>query len=215
MRSSFDFRLVWGLGLVALGGLLLLQNMGLWSGTGVLWVALFGVTGLVFLFGLVQDRSRWWMAIPGFTLLGLGATIALGELLPPVGGPLGGAVFLGSIGLGFLAVYLLRRDYWWAIIPAGVLGTLAVVAGIAERIPGMDSGAVLFLGLAATFLVLALLPAGRGRQAWAIFPAAALGIMGLLMGAAFGSAARVFWPVALILVGLLFILRTGLGRRPS
>jgi hypothetical protein len=212
-RSSIDLRLVWGLGLVVLGALLLLQNMGFLGGTRTLWAALLAAGGVSFLVGLAQDRSHWWLAIPGFTLLGLGLTIALGELAPGVGGWLGGTVFLASIGLSFIVVFILRPDYWWALIPAGTLATLAVVAGLSGRVAGLDSGALLFLGLAATFLVLALLPQGRGRQTWAVFPAAVLGIMGLLMGAAFGTTARVFWPIALILVGLLFILRTGRGRR--
>lgn len=46
--------------------------------------------------------------------------------------PLAGPAFLGSIGVGFALVYLADRSHWWAIIPGGVLGTLAAVAAIDE-----------------------------------------------------------------------------------
>ncbi|HET7012168.1 MAG TPA: hypothetical protein VFI11_15435 [Anaerolineales bacterium] len=214
MRSSIDLRLVWGLGLVVLGGLLLLQNLDILRGGGILWAVLVGLLGAALLIGLIQDRSRWWLAIPGITLLGLSATIALGDLLPTVASVFGGGLFLASIGLSFVVVYLLRQDFWWAIIPAGTLISLAMVTAVGDRLGGFDSGAILFLGLAVTFLILALLPEGRGRQAWAVFPAAGLGIVALLAGAAFGSAARIFWPAALIALGLVFILRT-IRRRPA
>jgi hypothetical protein len=215
MRASSDYRLFVGLGLILFGGLLLLQTMGLLGVGGLLWAAVFGLAGAGFLVALIQDRTRWWAAIPGLTLLGLGTLIAVGDLFPRTADVAGGAIFLGSISLAFWVVFLLRRDFWWAIIPAGILATLAIVAGVAERLAGIDSGGVFFLGLAATFLILYLLPEGQGRQRWAIFPAAALGLMGLGLGLLSGSAARFVWPAALILFGLYFVLRAAMGRRPA
>ncbi len=215
MRSSSDFRLFVGLALILVGGLLLLQTMGVLDVGGLLWAALAAVAGVGFLVALLLDRSRWWAVIPGLTLLGLGALIAIGDLFPRYAEIAGGAIFLGSISLAFWAVFLLRRDFWWAIIPAGTLATLAIVAGIAERLPGMDSGGIFFLGLAATFLILYLLPVGRGHQRWAIFPAAVLGLMGLGIAVASGPAARLVWPAVLILFGLYFVLRAAIGRRPA
>jgi hypothetical protein len=215
MRSSWDFRYLVGVGLIVVGGLLMLQTMGILDVGGLLWAALFAAAGIAFLFALFQDRSRWWAVIPGLTLLGLAAAIASGDLFPRFAAVAGGAIFLGSLALAFSVIFLLRPDFWWAIIPAGTLATLAVVTGVADRLAGVDSGGILFLGLAATFLILYLLPEGRGRQRWSIFPAAVLGLMGLGTGLLSGSVARLVWPAVLILLGLYFILRAGIGRRPA
>jgi hypothetical protein len=77
----------------------------------------------------------------------------------------------------------------------------------------MDTGGVFFLGLAVTFLVLFFLPESRGRQTWAIFPAAVLGVMGLGFGLLSGSTARLIWPAVLILLGLFFIARAAMRRQ--
>jgi hypothetical protein len=95
-----------------------------------------------------------------------------------------------------------------------VLSTLAIVAGFDElNIRGIDTGGLFFLGLGGTFLLLALLTGQRGeRQTWAFIPAAVLLIMGLLIGTPwlgriwFGYLDNL-WPVALILVGLFWVLR--------
>ena len=213
MRSSSDYRILIGVAFILFGGLLLLQTMGVLEIGGLLWALVFGVLGAGFLAALIQDRSRWWAVIPGMTLLGLGTLVAVGELLPGVAANAGGAIFLGSISLAFVLVYILRRDFWWAIIPAGTLATLALVAGLSERLPGLDTGTVFFLGLGTTFLILYLLPQGLGRQTWAIFPAASLGVVGLAIGLFSGSVARFVWPVFLILIGLFFIARAAMGRR--
>ena len=213
MRSSSDYRILVGVAFILFGGLLLLQTMGILEIGGLIWAVILGILGVGFLVALVQDHSRWWAAIPGMTLLGLATVIALGELAPRAEGAAGGAIFLGSISLAFWVVYLLRRDFWWAIIPGGVLATLALVAGVSERLPGVDTGAIFFLGLGTTFLILYLLPQGLGRQTWAIFPAGGLGLVGLAIGLFSGSVARFVWPVLLILIGLFFIARAAMGRR--
>jgi hypothetical protein len=112
------------------------------------------------------------------------------------------------LGLGFWVVYLVRRAYWWAIIPAGVLFTLALVAGLSETMAGNAGGWVFFLGLSATFGLVYLLPTNEGRRIWALYPAAALLAMAVLIMAAMGQVVNVLWPAALILAGIYMVYRT-------
>ncbi len=206
--KRWDLRVVFGAILVLSGVLFLLDNLGVLKGAGDLfWAVLFAVAGGAFICRFATDRQHWWALIPGFTLLGLATVLAL-ELLP-LGdtGAISGGLFLASIGAAFWAIYLTRRDFWWALIPGGVLVTLGVVAAIGEKVKGEAVGGIFFLGLAATFGGLWALPMTQGRQTWAAIPAVILGIMGvaLLAGAAVGLSYVL--PAALIIVGLYLLWR--------
>jgi hypothetical protein len=187
------------LGLVALGLLALLGDLGVFAGIGRLFgLLLFGAAGLIVLRTYRDDPSRIWTLPVGFGLLGL-AVASLDV-------PWGGGAFLGSIGLGFLAVWLSdqKRERWWALIPAGVLLTLGVVAVYDEWLGGRGDvgGTLFFLGLAATFAALYLMPSVN--QSWAIWPALGLGIVALLTVSFQGG-----WivPIALIALGAWLLTR--------
>ena len=208
-----DSRLIIGLLLIAGGIIYLLQNMGLITWGSLVWAAGFFIGGLVFLGWFVRDRSAWWTLIPGMALLGLGSIMALEVINPALENSWGGSLFLGSIGLSFWLIYLRDRSFWWAIIPGGVLMTLALVAGLDNVELLIDTGGIFFLGLGVTFLLVALLPTAEGRMTWAFFPAAALLVMGVLIGVGFERAINYLWPVALIIGGLVLLLRA--ARRPA
>jgi hypothetical protein len=188
-----DRRTQIGLGLVALGLLALLGDLGVFAGIGRLFgLLLFGAAGLIVLRTYRDDPSRMWTLPVGFGLLGL-AVASLDV-------PWGGGAFLAAIGLGFLAIWLSdeTRERWWALIPAGVLLTLGVVAVYDEWLGGRGdvAGTLFFLGLAATFAALYLMPSVN--QTWAIWPALGLGIVALLTVSFQGG-----WivPIALIALG--------------
>jgi hypothetical protein len=208
----YESRVLWGVVLIALGGVLLLQAFGLldWLMT-LFWVLAFGVAGAAFLIVFLSDQSRWWAVIPGFTLLGLAALIGLDWLWPAAGEALGGTVFLGGIGLSFWAVYFLRREQWWAVIPGGVLFTLALVAALPDDLEGTAGAGVLFLGIGLTFALLSFVSAAQGRMTWARIPAAILGAMGVLFILAATPLGNL-WPVALILFGLYLLYRMVVSR---
>lgn len=200
---------IWiALGLVIGGVLLLLYNLNVFGQRGTtVGAGLFVVGGAVFLGVFAHDRRQWWAAIPGCTLLGL----ALSSLLGPGAGAWSGLAFLGSIGVGFAIVYLSDREQWWALIPAGALLTVGSVSALPDR----GQGGALFLGLAATFAVVALAPTPHGRQTWAWFPAAGLAVLAALFLRGVGNLVRLYWPVALILVGLFLVTRCWVrSRRP-
>ncbi|WP_269089290.1 hypothetical protein [Thermus thermamylovorans] len=121
----------------------------------------------------------------------------------------GGALFLLGAGFGFAGVYAADRGQWWALIPGGILLSLAAVALVEGLFPGTDAGFLLFLGLALTFGLLFLL----GHR-WALWPA-----LGVLVPLGLGSPPlRGFLayalPLALILSGGYLFWR-GLGRNPQ
>jgi hypothetical protein len=212
MRRS-DGRLLVGLLLIAGGVIYLLQNLGLITWGTLVWAVVFAAGGLAFLSWLLRDRGAWWALIPGLTLLGLSGLMALDVVNPTFGDRWGGSLFLGSIALSFWIIYLRDRNFWWAVIPGGVLLTLAVVAGIENLTLPIDTGGIFFIGLGLTFLLLALLP-GQGIQLrWAFIPAAALLVMGMLIGVGFERAINYLWPLALIIGGAALLWRA--MRRPA
>ena len=209
--KRFDARTVNTVGailLIVVGILLLLQNFGILGGVvALIWSLIFAAGGLIFLYMFLTNRTQWWAIIPGFALLGLAALIALDQFLPRVGDVLGGTIFLGGIGLAFWVIYFLNREHWWAVIPGGVMFTVALVAGLDAVFEGAETGGVVLLGIGLTFGLLSLLPTPQGRMRWALIPAAVLLVMGLLITAATTGILEYLWPAALIVVGLYLLFR--------
>lgn len=183
-----------GFALVGLGAFFLLANLGIFGFSDFLPALLFFGGSALFLRHFNSDRDEhWWALIPGFALLAIALAI--------VGGPFSGGLFLGTVGLGFVAVYVNDPRNWWAVIPGGVLLTLGLTA--APLIPFVDDGIIFFLGLTATFVTLYRLPAGKGRQQWARYPALgtlALSIM-IAFDELFGGFDNVLLSVVLLAAG--------------
>ncbi|MCO6452374.1 MAG: hypothetical protein J5I90_16465 [Caldilineales bacterium] len=203
--------LIWGGLLILLGLGLLLQNLGffdfgdLW---GLIFSALFIVGGAAFLMVYVQDQENWWALIPGFILLGIGAGVGLALLPLPFADQLTGPVIVGGISLAFWAVFIVNREQWWAVIPGGILLSVAVMIFLTEFLPDEYAVGVMFLGMALTFVVVALLPNPEGkRMTWAFIPAAVFVVIGFIVNApAFAEYLPVVGALALIIGGaaLLF-----------
>ncbi len=197
--KRFEPRLVFGLLLILGGGLALAQSMGyLEDASDIFWGGIFIASGLGFLTLLIG--GHWWSVFPGFTLLAIGISIVLPQSVESFGG----AVFLGVIALSFWVSYLTApRDRWWALIPAGVITTLAGMTIASERVGGFQTAGLFFLGLAFTFLLVALLAGMR----WAYWPALALGIMGVLGLASLLEMANYVYAVILIGAGGYLLIR--------
>ncbi len=215
--KRFDMRIVLAVLLILGGIIFLLQNVGVIGPLqGYLFALLFALGGLAFLGVLATDRAQWWAAIPGGVLLDLGLIIALGEANSR--GALRfpedwiGGIFLLGIGLTFFLVFFLRPEFWWAIIPAGVLSSLGLTAGFSSSLP-FDSGALLFLGMGLTFALLGLLPVNNKRMTWPWIPAAVLIVLGLVVLSSSLNWFQYIWPVVLILAGGFLLLR-GFARQP-
>lgn len=169
--------------------------------------------GLPFLAIYLQRPERKWPLIP----FGVLAAISIIPLL---------TLFTSDDAIGFLVlfffaipfgvVYMLNPRSWWALIPAGGFATIGVVVLIAtimlEDRPSGDVltekivGGVLFLGWGLTFLALWLRRASA-RTGWAIYPAAALGLLALVTFILGEDGLNYALPIAIITGGLLLLYR--------
>lgn len=199
MMKRLDPRVILGAVLVLGGGLLFAQQLGyLKSASDVFWGSIFLIAGLAFLSLLFG--GHWWSVFPGFTLAALGVIILLGDRL----GDFSGMVILGGVALAFWFVYISDRSRWWALIPAGVLTTLAVITVLPERLGDFETGGIFFLGLALTFVLVALL----ANMRWAYYPAAVLGVLGILTTASLMEWSAYIWAVVLLVGGGFLIVRS-------
>lgn len=206
-------RIVWGILLVLGGVALLLENLNVIRIGGALWGFILAVAGLVFLFEYMRNRMRWWPLIPGITLLAVALTILLDVAFPRIGGILGGMIVLGGIGISFVLVYLVDQSNWWAVIPAGVLLTLALMSVLENLDLGFDTGGFFMLGIGLTFFVLSVLPGPHGSLKWAAIPGGVLVVIGVIILAVTEQAFQAIWPVLLILLGLFIAVRALLPGR--
>jgi hypothetical protein len=197
MMKRFDYRILIGGALILGGILMLLDQTGIVKGaTSIFWAGVLAIGAAIFLFWFFSDRTRWWAAIPGFTLAGMAASSLL---LDRIGW--GGLALLGGIGLGFWAIYFTSRERWWAIIPGGVLVTLGITSVMTDAYGVMDSGGVFFVGLGLTFVLVALL----AKMKWAFIPAAVLLLLGFFLGTPFVGILEYVWIGVLLVAGVVLV----------
>ena len=204
-----NFNTIFGILLIAAGVLLGLQQFGYLSGNvgDAIFTGVWAIGAIYFANLYLRDRMQWWFALIAFILASMTLTNLLNLLVPSLGDNIGGAIFLGAIGAGFLVAYARQRANWWAIIPAGVLFTLAVIS-VVDNFPGVlpfESGALLFFGIGLTFLTISFMNIEGQRFSWALIPAIVLIAFGVFVG--FGQTAswNIIWPALIILFGAYFL----------
>jgi hypothetical protein len=206
MRASYR---VWiGAVMILAGVIFLVDNLNLITISPYIWGILLIAGGLFFLYIYAADRTQWWSVIPSFIFLGLGAIALLVTAFPEVQGELIPTIILGAIGLSFVVVYLSDRENWWAIIPAGILVSLALALGVSSATGGLGLVSILFLGIGLTFGILYFLPTPEGRQTWAVYPALGSLAAGVLFSFGASSIGPYIWPLALIIGGIILVFRT-------
>ena len=180
-----------GLLLIAIGLLAFAANTGMF---GVLpafiRVVLLFVAGGVF-WSSTGERLRPWQRIAGFTILGIITMINAGNF--------SGTVALGYPAMAFSLIYLTSPRVWWALIPAGVLASVTLLVTAETLFPHWDATVLFFLGMAATFTLLYLLPYERGGRRWALYPALLWIILTVVVNDP-GSRAP-SWLLPLVLIG--------------
>lgn len=211
--------LIWGIFLLVAGLFLQLKGLGLFGIWGdLIWGALFAAAGLGFVVWFVFDLGRWWRAIPGFTLLSIGALLILQSQridLLAWDSPL---VLLG-MALGFWAVLLVRREHWWAVLPAGMLTVIGVLLGFWSALSAGGRLAVLFGGIGLVFVLLYLIRFGQHDTRWAAIPAGALlllSLVTLMQTVSLPPLIAAWWPILLVVAGVALLivafgLRAGSG----
>ena len=183
---------------------LLVDNVG-GEWVGALFLLLIG---LVFLGVYLNNRTRLWALIVAyvFGVLSIAPMLAAGGEMAAYFG----SVFLFGVALPFFILYFRSAQNWWAIIPAGVLtvvgviATLAIAGFINDATSGGYVNAFLMAGLAVVFAILWL----RHNKDWAKIAAVVLAVVAVA-SVFFVSAYEIFWPVAIILGGI-YLLYTAL-----
>ncbi|MEX1143548.1 MAG: hypothetical protein WEC16_01810 [Anaerolineales bacterium] len=205
-----DYRSLFGLLLILGGVLLILQQydylQGEWS--DAVFAGLWALGALFFYDMFSRDRAQWWFGMVSLILAGIAANHVLDLFFPAFGAAIGGALFLAAIGIGFLIAYRRNAANWWAIIPAGVMFTLAtisVVDDLGTELP-FETGGLLFVGIGLTFLFLTQLRVDGERLSWAIFPAIPLLILGIFVGLGQDASWGYIWPALLIVLGAYFLI---------
>lgn len=193
--------------LIAVGVVILLSNLDIitlnWN---LITGPLMAAVGVVFLIVFVRDRASWWALLPGFALIGIGVIVSMSEFMGNAADRWGGMIFLGMLSLAFLSIYISHRENWWAVIPGGVLLTLAVVTLFPDDM--RISATILFFGLALTFALVYVLPNPAGKLTWALYPAGILALVGILALIGATSLMNYIWPVGLLLTGVYVIYRS-------
>jgi hypothetical protein len=176
--------------------------------TGGEWVgALFlFMIALSFLVVYLNNRTYTWALLVAYiiTVLSIAPLMSIGGRDAAYYGP----IFLFAVALPFFVIYFRSAANWWAIIPAGAVTMVAVIATLAiagfineDGRGGLVSegiaNAILTGGLAATFAVIWL----RHDRPWAKIVTIVLALVAVA-SLFFSSYSQIFWPVAIILAGI-------------
>jgi hypothetical protein len=154
-----------------------------------------------FLLVYLNNRTRTWALIVAYAT----AVLGIAPLMATGGRDAAyyGSIFLFAVALPFFIVYFRSAQNWWAIIPAGALTTISVIAALAiaglirNANEGGYANALLMGGLAVTFAVVWL----RHAKPWAKTVSVILAAVAVA-SVFFASYSQIFWPVAIILVGI-------------
>ena len=181
--------------------------------TGGEWIGalLFFMVAISFFIVYLGNQSRIWALIVAYAtgVLGIAPLMATGGRDAAYFGP----IFLFAIALPFFVVYFRSAERWWAIIPAGALTAISIIAALAisgfirSQTEGGYVNALLMGALSITFAVIWL----RHDKAWAKTVTIALAALAVA-SVFFVSYYRIYWPVAIILVGGYLLFR---GLRPK
>lgn len=154
-----------------------------------------------FLMAYLNNQTRTWALIVAYVMgvLGIAPLMSMGGRDAAFYGP----IFLFAVALPFFIVYFRSAQNWWAIIPAGALTTISIIAALAiagwirNANQGGYANALLMGGLSVTFAVLWL----RHARPWARVVTIVLALVAVA-SVFFATYSQIFWPVAIILVGI-------------
>jgi hypothetical protein len=175
--------LVWGVVLVLLGGLLLVQNLGFIPdfSQGV-WAIILGAACIFFIAAyLFNGVENWGWIFPIFITGGLALTAVLS--LTAINPIWLGAGFMASLSVPFWIVYLFnRKENWWALIPGWAMAVLTLIILLSETMSGEIIGTLVMWAIALPFI---FIYAHNRDHWWALIPGfimTGIGVVVLLSG---------------------------------
>jgi len=204
---------LWGIFLLCLGGLFLLNSFGLLNtdeGTGTAMVFFAG--GIVFLAAYFVFKKKLWTLILGCIgiFIGFATYIEATGFLP---GEFSGIALFVITGLVFLGSLRRGLKNWWAIIPGGFCFIIAGHIGLDlfVRHAGNLHAVLLFGGIGLIFGILYFLKNETHQLGWAKYPA--LGSLGLCALIFFTSnfedvLSEFFLPFLLVSIGVIMLIKS-------
>jgi hypothetical protein len=183
-RKSNWWALIPGWTLVAVGVVVILIDS--LPGELVGSLIMFAIA-LPFIVVYLYNREYWWALIPAYVLTAIGLILLL-ETLGGISGELFVALILFAVALPFFVVFLSNREYWWALIPAGVLAMLGLVFLFIGAVGGELFGAIILFAIALPFYVVYF---RSPENWWGLIPAGVLTAVGattLVAGAGLSGA---------------------------
>jgi hypothetical protein len=145
-----------------------------------IWVVCLAAAGVAVAILFGRERSNRAALIPAYALWAVALLIALTSL-DVLRGTFIATFVLSAIAAPFLVVYLRHRKQWWALIPAYVLLSVALMIGlIGIRLLRNEAIATYVLwSIGLPFLAVYL---SNRKHWWALIPAYVLGSLGLMIG---------------------------------
>jgi len=171
--------LIWGLVLIVLGTIFLLQTLGVVSAfSPTVWALIFAGASLIFLVVyLLSGWREWGWLFPTSIFAGLTAVIFLAD--SGVEGTWVGALFMVALALPFWVAFLAdRQANWWALIPGWIFTALTAVILLSNTISGEVLGSLVMFAIGLPFVVVYF--ANRANW-WALIPAGVLCGIGLIL----------------------------------
>jgi len=212
MTIKNNWRILLGGLLVIVGIASFLDSLNIIPFSGLLWGVLFAFAGVAFIIYFLQNRKAWWAIIPGVVLIGLGFIILISSIFPNFQDEIGGFIFFIAISIAFLIVYLMNKKFWWAIIPAGVMASLAATI-LVDGFTKFEGGGVLLMGIALTFALLTILPGLDGNRQWPLIPAGILFVVSIFAFFEDFNVSSLIWAVILIVFGVFLVVRSFIRNR--
>jgi hypothetical protein len=194
-----------GTALIGAGVLIVADRLGVFGALpSFVWVVVLFAAGAA-VWNADSRKPRAWPRVPVFVAIGILAVVSAGRFA--------GVAALGFPAMAFLLVYRSSPRRWWALLPGGVLASVALMVAAEELFPRWDASPLMFLGFAGVFTLLYVLPVERGGQRWALIPALVWIALTVLLNTA-GGGPHWLLPMLLILGGVAMVLGWGRGRRP-
>jgi hypothetical protein len=146
-------------------------------------LTLFLLAAVSFFAAFIRDREHEWGLLVGWICLGLAGSVwaSIGLVGLPQQLMIDAAravpfILLGSIALGLLSAWLVNaRQYWWALLTAGLVASVAAEMAIRETpLPNEYGPVVMFFIAGLVFFVAWLLRNDENKLQWAIYPTAVL-----------------------------------------